>query len=287
MQKEVLVLSALVMTETCMSCGGNQQQNKKEMKQEMTTESSDTILKKFTKENLYWIREPKRYSITDSVITIETEPNTDLWQRTYYGFSNDNAPVLQMKTARKYFSFTVKTSFNTSALFDQCGIAIYLDSDNWMNPEPIRALLNFNGYTEGWATYVEMMSYDMYKDYPDDSYADFERINSELNLLVSARVEIGVNYEGWDLEATQKYLSDNGFNSDGAESIMDYVIAEPVNYQMYVMGWQSFQELRDYAESALDNKFDEQAFHKVVLDAGPSQFYLIEKLVKQYVKDNL
>lgn len=155
------------------------------------------------------------------------------------------------------------------------------------NPEPIRSLLNFNGYTEGWATYVEMMSYDMYKDYPDDSYADFERINSELNLLVSARVEIGVNYEGWDLEATQKYLSDNGFNSDGAESIMDYVIAEPVNYQMYVMGWQSFQELRDYAESALGNKFDEQAFHKVVLDAGPSQFYLIEKLVKQYVKDNL
>ena len=46
------------------------------------------------------------------------------------------------------------------------------------NPEPIRSLLNFNGYTEGWATYVEMMSYDMYKDYPDDSYADFERINS-------------------------------------------------------------------------------------------------------------
>lgn len=155
------------------------------------------------------------------------------------------------------------------------------------NPEPIRSLLNFNGYTEGWATYVEMMSYDMYKDYPDDSYADFERINSELNLLVSARVEIGVNYEGWDLAATQKYLSDNGFSSDGAESIMDYVIAEPVNYQMYVMGWQSFQELRDYAESALGNKFDEQAFHKVVLDAGPSQFYLIEKLVKQYVKDNL
>ena len=68
---------------------------------------------------------------------------------------------------------------------------------------------------------------------------------------------------------------------------MDYVIAEPVNYQMYVMGWQSFQELHDYAESALGDKFDEQAFHKVVLDTGPSQFYLIEKLVKQYVKDNL
>ena len=154
-------------------------------------------------------------------------------------------------------------------------------------PEPIRALLNFNGYNEGWATYVEMMSYEMFQDYPDPCYADFERINNELNLLVSARVEIGVNYEGWDLEATQKYLADNGFNSDGAQSLMDYVIAEPVNYQMYVMGWLSFEELRDYAESALGDKFDEQAFHKVVLDAGPSQFYLIEKLVKQYVKDNL
>ena len=155
------------------------------------------------------------------------------------------------------------------------------------NPEPLRALLNFNGYSEGWATYVEMMSYEMYKDYPDACYADFERINSELNLLVSARIEIGVNYEGWDLEATQTYLSNNGFNSEGAQDVMDYVIAEPVNYQMYVMGWQSFQELRDYAESALGDKFDEQTFHKVVLDAGPSQFFLIEKLVQQYVKDNL
>lgn len=155
------------------------------------------------------------------------------------------------------------------------------------NPEPIRSLLNFNGYTEGWATYVEMMSYDVYENYSEACYADFERINSELNLLVSARVEIGVNYEGWDLEATQSYLSENGFNSDGAQDIMNYVIAEPVNYQMYVMGWQSFQELRDYAETALGDNFDEQAFHKVLLDAGPSQFYLIEKLVQQYVKDNL
>ena len=84
MQKEVLVLSALMLAGTFVSCGGNQQQDKQEIKQEMTTASNDTIMKKFTKENLYWVREPKRYSITDSVITIETEPNTDLWQRTPY-----------------------------------------------------------------------------------------------------------------------------------------------------------------------------------------------------------
>ena len=89
-------------------------------------------MKQFTKDNLYWIREPQQYSISDSLITIQTMPNTDLWQRTYYGFCNDNAPVLQMMTSRKYFSFTVKTMFNSSALFDQCGIVVYLDSENWM-----------------------------------------------------------------------------------------------------------------------------------------------------------
>lgn len=119
------------------------------------------VSKPFTESNLYWTRTPKKYSITDSLITIETDPKTDLWQRTYYGFQNDNAPILQMKTSNKFFSFTVKTCFNSSALFDQCGIAIYLDSDNWMkasveyeNEEISRlgSVVTNNGYSD-WATH--------------------------------------------------------------------------------------------------------------------------------------
>lgn len=153
-------------------------------------------------------------------------------------------------------------------------------------PEPIRALLNFNGYQEGWATYVEMMSYDKFDGYEKEVYRDFERINGRLNLLVSARVEIGVNYEGWDLEDTKDYLVKSGFNGEAAKDIMDYVIAEPANYQMYVMGWLTFEELRDKAKTALGDRFDEKEFHKVLLDAGPSQFFLVEKLVDQYIRDN-
>lgn len=82
--------------------------------------------------NLDWTRAPKVYEITDECIRITTEPNTDLWQRTYYGFQNDNAPVLQMSTSEDFFSFTVKTEFDTKRRFDQCGVAIYLDSDNWL-----------------------------------------------------------------------------------------------------------------------------------------------------------
>lgn len=86
----------------------------------------------FSKDKLFWIREPKTSVITDEKIEIITEPVTDLWQRTYYGFRNDNAPVLQMETEETYFSFTVKTEFESKWRFDQCGIVLYLNSDNWI-----------------------------------------------------------------------------------------------------------------------------------------------------------
>lgn len=80
-----------------------------------------------------WTREPKKYSVKEQRIEITTEPHTDLWQRTYYHFRNDNAPVFQMETEEKFFSFVVKTDFSSSGhRFDQCGIVMYLDSDNWL-----------------------------------------------------------------------------------------------------------------------------------------------------------
>ncbi|MDD3141099.1 MAG: DUF1349 domain-containing protein [Lachnospiraceae bacterium] len=80
-----------------------------------------------------WTRQPADYEIKDNKIEITTKPNTDLWQRTYYHFQNDNAPVLQIETEEKYFSFIVKTEFADShTRFDQCGIVMYLDSENWL-----------------------------------------------------------------------------------------------------------------------------------------------------------
>ncbi len=151
------------------------------------------------------------------------------------------------------------------------------------NPYPIRVIADFTGYAEGWATYAELMSFDYYDGYSDEVYADIERLNSELNLLVSARVEIGINYEGWTLEETEQYLTDSGFSAEAAKGLMDYVVAEPTNYQMYVLGWLEFCELREYAETELGENFDEVEFHKVLLDAGPCQFYLLRNLVEDYV----
>ena len=87
---------------------------------------------KFDITQLHWTREPAECTITTEKIEIITKPYTDLWQRTYYHFRNDNAPVLQMETDNKFFSFTVKTQFHSKHRFDQCGIVMYLDSENWL-----------------------------------------------------------------------------------------------------------------------------------------------------------
>lgn len=108
-----------------------------------------------------WIREPKHWKIDNNKLEVITEPNTDLWQRTYYHFRNDNAPCFQFITEEKYFSFTVKTSFKDAKhRFDQCGIIIYLDSENWIkcsiefeNEEfqHLGSVVTNNGYSD-WAT---------------------------------------------------------------------------------------------------------------------------------------
>lgn len=87
---------------------------------------------KIQKTDWEWTRFPKDYKLQDEKIEIITNPFTDLWQRTYYHFRNDNAPVLQIRTKEQFFSFVVKTEFESKKRFDQCGIVMYLDSENWL-----------------------------------------------------------------------------------------------------------------------------------------------------------
>ena len=80
-----------------------------------------------------WTREPKDWQAGEGWLEVTTEPGTDLWQRTYYHFRNDNAPALQLTTAEPFFSLVVKTDFSGAHhRFDQCGVVMYLDSENWI-----------------------------------------------------------------------------------------------------------------------------------------------------------
>ncbi|MDE6606417.1 MAG: DUF1349 domain-containing protein [Lachnospiraceae bacterium] len=114
----------------------------------------------FLKQDLFWIREPKRAVTEDDRVEIITDAGTDLWQRTYYGFQNDNAPVLQVRSSEKYFSFVVKTQFESKHRFDQCGVVLYLDSENWLKAsieyeneeyQRLGSVVTNRGYSD-WAT---------------------------------------------------------------------------------------------------------------------------------------
>ncbi len=115
---------------------------------------------KFNTQAMEWTRAPKQYKVTENRIEIITEPFTDLWQRTYYHFRNDNAPVLQFSSDEKYFSFTVKTEYDSGVRFDQSGIVMYLDSENWLkasveyengNIQRLGSVVTNNGYSD-WAS---------------------------------------------------------------------------------------------------------------------------------------
>lgn len=117
-------------------------------------------MNKFLDTDLFWIRKPFKVEISNEQVEIYTEPGTDLWQRTYYNFQNDNAPVLQTKTKEKFFSFVVKTEFESKHRFDQCGVAIYLNSENWLKAsieyenekfQRLGSVVTNNGYSD-WAT---------------------------------------------------------------------------------------------------------------------------------------
>ena len=106
-----------------------------------------------------WINKPKKFVITTQLVKIVTEANTDLWQRSYYGFRHDNVPALLIESDNN-FTFTVRVTFEYRARFDQCGLIIYLDSENWFkvsieyeNEEISRlgSVVTNHGYSD-WAT---------------------------------------------------------------------------------------------------------------------------------------
>lgn len=115
----------------------------------------------FDLSKMKWTREPENYTIEDGTIKIMTKPGTDLWQRTYYHFRNDNAPVLQLETKERFFSFVVKTDFTGARhRFDQCGVVMYLDSENWLKGsveyeneefQHLGSVVTNHGYSD-WAT---------------------------------------------------------------------------------------------------------------------------------------
>lgn len=151
------------------------------------------------------------------------------------------------------------------------------------NPDKIRTVLDYPGYSEGWATYVELMSYDWAYKNPDLS--DAFRANLQLSLYLSARADLGIHYEGWSLDDAKNYFAQYGIGDTNVEEIYRIVLETPSNYLSYVIGALEFEQMRTDTEEALGSKFDAKAFHKFILDFGPAPFYIIEKHLSQWTQN--
>ena len=154
---------------------------------------------------------------------------------------------------------------------------------NQSNPDPLRMLLNFGGYSEGWATYVEMDSYSMME--MDAPIASILMNNQIASLCMYAQIDLGIHYYGWDIEDTLTYLEDFGINSkEAAEEVYQTMVAEPGNYMKYALGYLEIMELRKQAEKALGEDFSLKEWNTFFLDMGPAQFEVIEKYMNNWIK---
>lgn len=154
------------------------------------------------------------------------------------------------------------------------------------NPYPVRDMLNFLGYSEGWAMYVEMRSYNWitYSNY-DSDYVRKLYVAAELqNLAFCCLADIYVNYYGYSLQDLCNYMDELGFNTEAAEGLYDMMIEEPGYYPQYFVGYLEFVELRDYAKNQLGDSFDEIGYHQTILETGPCDFDTLRNQMDTYIE---
>lgn len=149
---------------------------------------------------------------------------------------------------------------------------------------PTRNLLNYGGYTEGWALYVEMLSYEYGKAYMEQQgcsqdallLADAMRINRSIQLCLYSLLDLEIHYHGADYEKVHTLLSKFGITRpDVTRSIYEYIVEEPANYPKYYVGYLEFQLLKDAAQNAWGENYNDIRFHRLVLETGPCPFSIL------------
>lgn len=144
------------------------------------------------------------------------------------------------------------------------------------DPDPIRNMLNFTGYVEGWATYAEMCSY--YISSLDKTYATLLQKNNSIILGLYAAADIGIHYEGWNVADTLSFFSTYGINDEAViEEIYTYIVGDPANYLSYYVGYLEILELKKEAMENQGDAFSQKEFHQRILEIGPAPFEVVRK----------
>ena len=144
------------------------------------------------------------------------------------------------------------------------------------NPDPIRTLVNFTGYVEGWATYAEMCSY--YISSLEKPYATLLQKNNSMVLGLYAYADIGIHYDGWTVQDTLEFFSSYGIDDQTTiEEIYQLIVGDPANYIAYHVGYLEVLELKKEMMRARGDAFSQKEFHQQLLTVGPAPFEVITK----------
>lgn len=160
---------------------------------------------------------------------------------------------------------------------------------NRQNAPVIRSLLHYGGFTEGWAVYVENLSYGyaarLAKNEETAAYIEACRLNRNLHLCLYSYMDIAIHYDGATPEQIGRFLENLGLGQHtNVETIYEYLVEEPCNYLKYYLGYLEFLSLKQQAEELWGTDYNDYRFHKFVLETGPSDFRSLgEQLEKQYL----
>ncbi|MCR4671836.1 MAG: DUF885 domain-containing protein [Lachnospiraceae bacterium] len=148
------------------------------------------------------------------------------------------------------------------------------------DPNPVRLVMNFTGYEEGWATYVENYSYTFAG--LDKDVARAYVLNQRIVLNVYGVLDVLINYFGYTLEDTQTFLGYFGWGDDEtSKAVFLQIVGNPCSYLPYCVGSLQFQEFYDDAEQIAGDSFDPVEYHKTVLEIGPCYFSVLEDRLEQ------
>lgn len=84
-----------------------------------------------TLEKMQWFNEPEQWKIKDNTLSMFVTPQSDYWRISHYGFTVDDAPFYY-STYGGEFEVKVKITGDYQARFDQAGLMLRIDHENYI-----------------------------------------------------------------------------------------------------------------------------------------------------------
>ena len=187
-----------------------------------------------------------------------------------YGHSPENMDLYTTLAHEGYPGHLYQSVYSTLALKEQ-------------NAHPIRHLMHFGGYVEGYATYAELYSYNYAKDFGDENYCELAKLNRRLHLALYSMLDISIHYYGTTYEEAHHILCTFGIEDEQTtREIYDYIANSPGNYLQYYVGYLEIMECRELARVKWKENYSDLNFHTFFLEFGPADFETIKDAIREY-----